>query len=290
MKYDGHNLEKVLELHKTWCEQHRSDGSKSNMIADFSNCELMSLDFSDKMLDFAIFDNAIIAESKFNKTSLRFASFKGATIADVHFVECDCKAAELMCSSISYTEIKDCIFTAASFKLARISYTRIKNTNFDYAFFKAAEFQCGYMVDCDLNESDIAHTYFHGLSVKDAKNIPHVGMKCPSHGSFIAWKACKHRRKNVIVKLLIPEDAKRISFTSLKCRADKAVVLEIQDADGNKLDFKTARSLMDPSFVYTVGGTVYPEHPLNEDRFEECSSGIHFFVDRDIAVKLMKHS
>ena len=106
---------------------------------------------------------------------------------------------------------------------------------------------------------------------------------CPCEGEFVAWK--KARRENgdsCIVKLLIPADAKRLSATTEKCRADKAVVLEIQDMDGNVIN-ECARSCYDYEFKYKVGETVIPKKPFDEDRWNECSRGIHFFIDKEMA-------
>ena len=88
----------------------------------------------------------------------------------------------------------------------------------------------------------------------------------------------------VIVKLLIPEDAKRSSGTGRKCRADKAVVLEIQDLAGEALEGVVARSIFDSLFTYEVGKTVEPREPFDGCRWNECGSGIHFFINRQEAV------
>lgn len=145
---------------------------------------------------------------------------------------------------------------------------------------------------------------------KQGTKIPFIPMACPDTGSFIGWKKCcvkvsleeakKHSEgrifrplirngeyaiKRVIVKLLIPEDAKRSSGFSRKCRCDKAVVLEIQTIDGNPLDDNIAAySIYDSEFMYVKGETVVPKEPFCEDRFEECASGIHFYINREEAV------
>ena len=98
-------------------------------------------------------------------------------------------------------------------------------------------------------------------------------LQCPEEGSFIAWKTCGN---NVIVKLLIPEDAQRSSATSRKCRASKAKVLEIFGAD-------KAYSRYDSSFIYEKGKTIEPIGSFSGDRWDECASGIHFFITRSEA-------
>ena len=88
----------------------------------------------------------------------------------------------------------------------------------------------------------------------------------------------------VIVKLEIPEEAKRSSATGRKCRCNKAKVLEIQHVDENKTcDITEAYADYDNDFKYVVGETVSVDN-FEEDRFIECAAGIHFFINRQEAV------
>ncbi|WP_366511333.1 MULTISPECIES: DUF5758 domain-containing protein [Enterococcus] len=105
-------------------------------------------------------------------------------------------------------------------------------------------------------------------------------MQCPEEGSFIAYK----KAKGLVVKLLIPDDAKRSSATSRKCRCDKAKVLEIMQPDKTPSNITSVPSNYDPDFVYEVGKTVMVSD-FEEDRFVECAAGIHFFITFDEAKK-----
>ena len=87
----------------------------------------------------------------------------------------------------------------------------------------------------------------------------------------------------MIVKLRVTENAKRSSATTLKCRCSEAEVLDIQDADGNSLDISAVSSKHDSSFIYRKGGIVKVDN-FDENRWSECSTGIHFFIDRIMAV------
>ncbi len=91
---------------------------------------------------------------------------------------------------------------------------------------------------------------------------------CPD-GDIIGLKKCMN---SVIVKLLIPADAKRNNAFGRKCRAEYAKVLEIFGAD-------VAISSHDNKITYTVGETVRPDK-WDKDFTNECSSGIHFFITR----------
>ena len=103
---------------------------------------------------------------------------------------------------------------------------------------------------------------------------------CPEEGSFIGFKKCN----NYIVKLLITEDAKRSSATSRKCRCSKAKVLSITYIDGSDSGLSEIPSNRDPKFIYKIGETVEVKD-FDENRWNECSYGIHFFITRDEAVR-----
>ena len=105
-------------------------------------------------------------------------------------------------------------------------------------------------------------------------------MICPEEGSFIGYKICKESK---IVKLLITEDSKRSSATTRKCRASKVKVLEISNIE-NTEKYEMATSRYDENFVYKVGETIEIAD-FDENRWNECSSGIHFFITRGEAVQ-----
>lgn len=89
--------------------------------------------------------------------------------------------------------------------------------------------------------------------------------------------------KDYIVKLEILADALRSSATSRKCRCNKAKVLEIQNIDGSKANIDVVHSTYDSSFQYKTGQIV-EEPKYDNNRFNECSKGIHFFINRQEAV------
>ena len=105
------------------------------------------------------------------------------------------------------------------------------------------------LCDADLYGADLRSTDLRGANLRDAKGCY---LSCPTEGSFIGWK----KASGHIVKLRIPEDARRSSATGRKCRCDKAYVMEIQNMDGTKATEDTVCSDHDKNFVYTVGATV----------------------------------
>ena len=118
-----------------------------------------------------------------------------------------------------------------------------------------------------------------GANLCEAKNIPYISMNCPSDGAFIGWKNISKK----LIKLLIPEDAKRSSATSMKCRCDKAQVLAITSLDEKTSYDSVTNVAYTPNIEYKVGEMVYPDK-FDEDRWNECSNGIHFFINKQDAI------
>ena len=131
----------------------------------------------------------------------------------------------------------------------------------------------------DLEDANLIGVNLRGANLEDAENIPFIPYACPDSGSFIAYK----KAGNYIVKLEILSDARRCSATGRKCRCDKAKVLEIQNLDSTLADIDKVASNYDKNFIYKTGEIV-TEPNFCEDRWNECSAGIHFFINRQEAV------
>jgi hypothetical protein len=127
----------------------------------------------------------------------------------------------------------------------------------------------------DLHGANLCGADLHGANLYEAKNAELAIARLqfiPPEGSFIAWKKC---RAKVLVKLSIPDDAKRSHSTGRKCRASKVVVLEVIGAEfGISID--------DSQFFYRKGDVVTPDS-FDDNRWDECSHGIHFFITREEA-------
>ena len=119
-----------------------------------------------------------------------------------------------------------------------------------------------------------------GADLSEVKNAPYIPMICPEEGSFIGYKKASDK----IVKLLIPENAKRSSATTRKCRCDRATVLAIYELDGSISNATEVASSRDSNFIYKINKEVVVDD-FDEDRWNECSTGIHFFMQRHEAVE-----
>ena len=129
-----------------------------------------------------------------------------------------------------------------------------------------------------LNGANLDGASLNRANLNGASNIPYIPLACPSDGAFVGWK----KVSDCLIMLEIPEDAKRSSATTLNCRCDKAKVLGITNLKTNDL----LDSIVNTNYAeikYEVGEMVYPDK-FDEDRWNECSNGIHFFINKQDAI------
>ena len=148
------------------------------------------------------------------------------------------------------------------------------------AYLRGADLRGAYLRGADLRVADLGGAYLGGAYLRGAKNIPFIPISCPSDGAFIGWK----KVEGCLIKLQIPEDARRCSATRTKCRCDKALVLEITDLQSNQPVEQIENNSYHPFVTYKVGEMVYPDS-FDETRWDECSHGIHFFINKQEAIE-----
>lgn len=297
MKYNGTNLKEVLEAHKKWLNQtKRIEDDRANLyMADLSGDDLRGVDLRgadlrkadlfEANLNGARFCGADLREACLSYTDLREADLRGTYLNDADLRKTDLSGASLHGAYLSRADLRSTNLYKADLCAADLSGANLLNANLNEADLLETNFLEANLQGADLHKAkNIRVAYLNGAYLRGAKNIPYIPMACPDSGSFIGWKACHTINGKVIVKLLIPEDAKRSSGTGRKCRCDKAIVMEMQNEDGTKGP-DIAYSLYNDSFAYKVGEIVVPEKPFEDNRWEECASGIHFFINRQEAVE-----
>ena len=154
-----------------------------------------------------------------------------------------------------------------------------ERANLRYADLRYADLRYADLSSANLSCANLSSTDLSCANLRSAKNIPFIPIFCPDTGAFIAWK----KVNGYIIKLQIPEDAKRCSATTTKCRCDKALVLAIEKFDGTVAGVDSVVNHNYVATTYKVGEMVYPDS-FDDDRWDECSHGIHFFINRQEAV------
>ena len=191
--------------------------------------------------------------------------------------ETDGERADLHGTNLSRTDLSRANLRGAVLCGADLSGTNLSGTNLYGADLYGADLRGANLRGVDLYEADL-----YGADLYGALNIPDYvcPIKCPQEGSFIGFKKAY---QNVIVKLRITDDAKRSSATTRKCRCNKAEVVEIYNIDGTIADERIVNSSYDYSFTYEVGKTVEVQD-FDTNRWNECTRGIHFFINRQEAI------
>ncbi len=157
-----------------------------------------------------------------------------------------------------------------------------RDKNLQGADLWGADLRGANLQGANLRGANLQGANLQGADLQRAKNIPPLTAARlfvpPQEGAFIAFKALANGR---LAKLLIPGEAKRSSATTRKCRGEFADILQIFDQAGN--EYKEGVSKHDSSFLYRVGRRVQ-SHFWDEDRWNECSGGIHFFMTKEEAI------
>ena len=194
------------------------------------------------------------------------ANLRGANLSD----------ADLRCANLSDADLRGANLSDADLRCANLSDADLRCANLRDADLRGAN-----LSDADLRNADLCRADLCEASIDQMMwNIYTVfyPLQCPESGSYIGYK----KASGLVVELEIPADARRASATSRKCRASKAKVLSITDINGNPAGGQV-KSNYDPNFVYAIGETVEVTD-FDDNRWNECSTGIHHFITRAEAV------
>ena len=164
-------------------------------------------------------------------------------------------------------DLRDASLLQADLDSANLTSADLHGADLRYANLRGANLSGADLRNANLSGADLSGAILTDIEYDEYTSF--FALQCPEEGAFIGWKKCKG---DVLVKLLIPEDAKRSSATTRKCRASKAIVLDVI-GDEKGISSKC------PTLVYEAGKEVVPDS-FDEDRWNECSHGLHFFLTR----------
>ncbi|MEO3211534.1 pentapeptide repeat-containing protein [Parabacteroides distasonis] len=228
----------------------------------------------------SIFGNVLFEYSKENNTikdTLCEANLRGANLCEANL-----RGANLREANLCGANLREANLCGANLREANLRGANLREANLRGADLRGADLCEADLRGADLRGANLREADLRGADLREANHNEGTAFllsQCPD-GAFIGYK----KASSHIVKLLVPEDAKRSSATTLKCRCSKAKVLEIQNLDGSKSDLMAVPSDRDENFIYVVGKEKEVED-FDEDRWNECSTGIHFFISREMAVK-----
>ena len=279
-KITQEELKDVLENHEQWLITPGTKGKRADLsYADLSYTDLSGVNLEGAILVCTDLSGANLAKANLSFTSLTCADLIGANLEDANLANADLRAAKLAGSDLSAADLSCANLLGVDLRYTKLRDGKLVDVNLIYAKLTCADLTNAKLAGADLLGVDLKDAHLANANLTDVKNFPNIPMACPKSGSFIGWKcACGY-----IVKLEIPEDAKRSSGTGEKCRCSKAKVLSIEHTDSTPLEVTDICSNFDSAFIYKVGETVIADD-FDNNRFNECTHGIHFYMDRDLAV------
>ena len=252
-KIDEAELNKILSNHKLWL-MDESNGIRANL--------------SGVDLEYANLDGADLRDANLSGADLRGADLKSANLWYADLRGADLRDTNLGCADLGYADLGGANLSGADLDGADLKSTDLRGANLGHTNLWGADFSGADLSGANLWNADLSCV----------KNI-FFPMACPEKGSFIAFKKAGF----YIIELFIPSNAKRCSATSRKCRCSKAKVISITTPSGDKTNITEVHSNYDPNFIYKLGEYVEVKD-FDDNRWNECSTGIHFFITRQEAV------
>ena len=258
-------LNYILKQHYLWLKNDggvRADLSCVDLtMHDLRGVDLRWANLMDASLINSCLIEADLSDAILHGSNLRMAKLMGANLMCANLIGVD-----LSCSNLSYSNLsKACLIDSnlcdADLIGSDLSYADLKKAN-----LFGANLSNSCLIEADLSEAHI--------------NWP---IACPEKGSFIGFKKAITEISNYVVELEIQADSERCSATSRKCRCSKAKVISITNLDGSQADIKEVVSSYDKTFKYKIGEIVEVAN-FDPNRWNECSTGIHFFITRQEAV------
>ena len=280
------NLKEILKKHEMWLNGNEG-GERANLInADLSGVNLRGVNLSEADLR-----GVNLIKANLRGTDLTGANLTGANLTGANLIRADLRGVDLIRADLRRADLRDASLKYANLRCINLRYADLRGANLSDTNLMDADLGNADLRRVDLRDTDLRCADLRNADLRDAilsnadlsgviTNMYTVGynLACPEEGSFIGYK----KTSEYIVKLLIPEDAKRSSATTMKCRCDKAKVLEIKDIDtGEKIE--EIESNFDSEFIYKVGEIVSVDN-FDDDRWNECAPGIHFFMNKENAI------
>lgn len=243
-------LDTIIKNHQHWL--HRDCEGWERMKANLSGADLVEANLRYTNLSYADLKDADLRYA-----SLDYISLNGADLTN----------ANLRGASLIHTDLESANLTGAFLSDANLALANLRHTNLKNAILNGA----------NLAKANLMYTNLENI-IGDNANFSYQEVLGSRNGEIlttdlIGYKKCDYE---VVVKLLIPRGAIVFSINDKKCRTNKVKVLEIEGTD-------RAFSLHS-GMSYYVGDeiTVYN---FNCRYNIECAEGIHFFKNREDAIK-----
>ncbi len=200
---------------------------------------------------------AIKNKADLRSADLSFANLRSANLSSANLSSADLRSADLRSANLRSANLRSADLRSADLRFADLSFA-------DLSF-------------ADLRSADLRSADLRFADLRSAKNSELVIARTVilPGGELDVWKKC---RDGILVQLTIPRDARRSSSGGRKCRAEFADVVKVHHESG------VAKSTSDAVHIIEYrAGTRVTCHEWDDNRWNECSGGIHFYLTKEEA-------
>ena len=223
----------------------------------------------------AFIELAIMRRADLRGADLRDADLAGANLRDADLRRANLRGADLRDADLRGAHLRGANLRDADLRRAHLRGADLRCANLRGANLRDADLRRANLRGANLWGANLGGADLRGADLRDAKNA-HLAwaqtLIVPQEGEIIGWK----KAGVAIVKLRVPPEARRSNATGRKCRAEFVEVLEVHGAEVGVTEAHG------PTTEYRPGETVHGDG-WDEDRWNECSNGIHFFLTREEA-------
>jgi hypothetical protein len=191
------------------------------------------------------------------RANLDGANLDGANLDGANLDGASLRGVNLGGASLRWADLR-----WADLRVADLRWADLRGANLDGADLRGANLD-----GTNLRGANLDGTNLRGAKIKEDILIAYTSIT--PEGQLIGWKKCND---DVLVKISIPSESPRSNATGRKCRAKFVYVLEVIGAEKGV-------SQHDSTTEYIVGQRVECDN-WDENRWDECSGGIHFFLTR----------
>jgi len=220
-------------------------------------------------------EEAVTLQVSLTCADLRNADLGGAWLAQAELSNADFSGANLFKAILHGAHLIGTRFCNVNLGHANVRYANLKRAVLRNSQLIFAQFLRSNLTQADFRSSNLEGVGLQGTN--RAGILFDARPKAPEKGSFVGWRRVFNKQGTpLIAKLLIPEDAKRMTpLVGQLCRAEFVKVLELSPS----MPFAKCKFM--PDRIYHVDGGV-SAHFYDDDIEVGCSSlGIHFHLTRE---------
>ncbi len=196
-------------------------------------------------------------------------------------ISADLRGADLSRADLSGADLRGADLREADLSRADLREADLSRADLSGADLSGADLSGANLRGANLRGADLSGADLRGANLRGAKNAEYAEaiISILPSGTLIVYKQARSNGRKVLLTLEIPAEAKRSNATGRKCRAEYAILRDIEGI-GWEYDGKPVESIYSEKFIYPAIGERITPDKWDDNRWAECSSGIHFFITR----------